>query len=157
MASIQRFIEKRLKLKLNAAKSGVRRPEEIKLFGYSFYHNKKGKWQIRISSKSKKKFKEKMAIITNRHRTGSIETIINELVPKLRGWGNYFKLTELKGDFPDIDSWLRTRLRMLLWTRWKRIRTRIRELQNLGRTYGATKTYYYIVLQTDHSYGVENI
>jgi len=132
MESIQRFIEKRLKLKLNAAKSGVRRPEEIKLLGYSFYRNKKGNWLIRISNKSKKKFKEKMAIITNRHRAGSIETIINELVPKLRGWGNYFKLTEIPDDLTSIDRWLRTRLRMLIWNRWKRIGTRIRELRKLG-------------------------
>jgi len=86
---------------LNESKSGVRRPEEIKLLGYSFYLNKKGKWVIRISNKSKKKFNEKMAIITNRHRAGSIETIINELVPKLRGWGNYFKQAKLTNRRPD--------------------------------------------------------
>lgn len=132
MESIKRFIEKRLKLKLNESKSGVRRPDEINLLGYSFYLNKKGKWLIRISNKSKKKLKEKMAIITNRHRAGSIETIINELAPKLRGWGNYFKLTEFADDLRSIDRWVRTRLRMLIWTRWKRIRTKIRELRKLG-------------------------
>lgn len=134
MESIKRFIEKRLKLKLNESKSGVRRPEEIKLLGYSFYRTKKGKWLKRISKKAKKKFKEKMAIITNRHRAGSIETIIKELVPKLRGWGNYFKHTELTGELTDIDGWLRTRLRMLIWNRWKCIRTKIRELRKLGVT-----------------------
>lgn len=132
MSSIQRFIEKRLKLRLNESKSGVRRPDEIKLLGFSFYHNKKGKWLIRISKKSKKKLKEKMAIITKRHRSGSIESIIVESKRILRGWGNYFKLTELKNELSEIDGWVRTRLRMLIWTRWKRIRTRIRELRKLG-------------------------
>lgn len=132
MQSIKRFIEKRLKLRLNATKSGVKRPEEIKLLGFSFYLNKGGKWLIRISKKSKKKLKQKVANITNRHRPGSIESIITELNTKLRGWVNYFKLSEMKNEFSDLDGWIRTRLRMLLWTRWKRIRTKIRELKKLG-------------------------
>lgn len=134
MQSISRFIENRLKLRLNASKSGVKRPDEVKVLGFSFYRNKEGKWLIRISKKSKKKLKQKVAIITNRHRPGNVESIITELNTKLRGWVNYFKLSELKGEFSDLDGWIRTRLRMLIWNRWKRIRTKIRELKKLGLT-----------------------
>lgn len=133
--NIKNFIESKLKLKLNEEKSGVRRPEEIKILGFSFLRNKKGEWKIRISKKAKKKLKKKMAIITWRRQTISIKEGIKEINKIIVGWGNYFKLTELKKELSEMDGWIRNRLRMISWNNWKRVRTRFSELMKLGASY----------------------
>jgi len=130
--SIGGFLEKKLKLKLNKEKSGVRKPDEVKVLGYGFLKNKEGKWKIRISKKAKDKLKKKIKAIANRSSPVSIADKIRKINIIIRGWGNYFKLTELPSEFEDIDGWIRTRLRICIWKNWKRIRTRIRELKSLG-------------------------
>lgn len=130
--SIGRFIREKLKLKLNDEKSGIRRPEEIKILGFSFLKTQKGEWKIRVSKKSKKKLKRKVANITRRRVTISVAATIREINRIITGWGNYFKLTELDSDFKDINGWIRTRLRASIWHNWKKVRTRIRELKKLG-------------------------
>ena len=130
--SIGNFLEKRLKLKLNREKSGVRKPDEVKILGYGFLKNKKGQWKIRISKKAKDKLKKKVKAITKRSLSVSLSKRINDINVILRGWGNYFRLTELPSDFKDIEGWVRKRLRICIWKNWKRIRTRVRELKSLG-------------------------
>lgn len=130
--SISHFIQKKLKLKLNEEKSGVRKPEEIKILGFSFLKNRKGEWKIRISKKAKEKLKKKVAIITARKHTVSIAEAIQTINRITTGWGNYFKLTELVNEFKDIDGWIRGRIRMCFWRNWRRVRTRIREMKKLG-------------------------
>jgi len=130
--SIGKFLEKRLKLKLNQEKSGVRLPDEVKILGYGFLKNRKGEWKIRVSKKAKDKLKKKVKLITRRDLPLSLGRRIGELNIILRGWGNYFKLTELPGDFKDIEGWIRNRLRICIWKNWKLIKTRIRELKSLG-------------------------
>lgn len=130
--SIGRFISKKLKLKLNETKSGVRRPDEIKILGFSFYRKRNGEWKIRISKKAKEKLKKKVANITKRSHTVSISIVIDALNLLLTGWGNYFKLTEIKGELSDLDGWIRNRLRIKLWHNWSRVRTKFRELKRLG-------------------------
>lgn len=129
--SIGKFIETKLKLKLNQSKSGVRKPDEMKILGYSFLKTKTGNWKIRVSKKSKSKLKEKIRELTERGGAKSMSERIKTINSKITGWGHYFKLTELKSDFQDIDGFIRNRLRMCQWHDWKRIRTRIRELQKL--------------------------
>jgi RNA-directed DNA polymerase len=130
--SISEFLEKRLKLKLNQEKSGVRHPDEVKVLGYGFLKNKKGEWKIRISKKAKSKLKKKVKSITKRNVSVSLTKRIGELNTILRGWGNYFKLTELSGDFKEIEGWIRNRLRMCIWKSWKQAKTRAKELKSLG-------------------------
>jgi group II intron reverse transcriptase/maturase len=131
-SSISQYIEKRLKLRLNQEKSGVRKPDEVKILGYGFLKNRKGEWKIRISKKAKEKVKKKLRKITSRIYSIAISDKIRAINKITRGWGNYFKLTELKNDFKDIDGWIRTRLRMCYWKNWKKPQTRAKELKALG-------------------------
>jgi len=131
-SGINKFLEKRLKLHLNQDKSGVRKPDEIKILGYGFLKNKQGEWKIRISKKAKEKLKKKLKRITSRIYSIAISKKIRAINLIIRGWGNYFKLTELKNDFSEVDGWIRTRLRMCYWKNWKQPRTRAKELKALG-------------------------
>lgn len=130
--SIGKFLETRLKLKLNEAKSGVRKPNEVKILGFGFLKNRKGEWKIIISKKAKDKLKQKVKALTKRGFTKSLETRIAGLKAILRGWGNYFKLTEMPNDFKDLDGWIRNRLRICAWANWKRPKTKLRKLMSLG-------------------------
>ena len=65
-------------------------------------------------------------------RGQSLQTVIDALSPKLRGWVNYFKLAEVKNVFEDLDGWIRRRLRLILWRQWKRVYTRARKLMQRG-------------------------
>ncbi|MBM2814055.1 MAG: group intron reverse transcriptase/maturase [Ignavibacteria bacterium] len=130
--SISVFLKKRLKLQLNEEKSGVRKPDEVRVLGYGFLRNRKGEWKIRISKKAKAKLKKKVKSITSRRLPVSVTERIRKINIILRGWGNYFKLTELPNDFKDIDGWIRNRLRICHWKNWKLVKTRIRELKSLG-------------------------
>ena len=60
--------------------------------------------------------------------------LIKELQPILRGWINYFRLSEVKGIFEKLDQWIRRRLRCILWRQWKRNYTRARRLMKCGLT-----------------------
>jgi RNA-directed DNA polymerase len=131
-SGISQYLEKRLKLRLNQEKSGVRKPDEVKILGYGFLKNRKGEWKIRISKKAKEKLKKKLKKITSRKFSIAISDKLKAINLITRGWGNYFKLTELNSDFKDIDGWIRTRLRMCYWKNWKQPQTRARELKALG-------------------------
>lgn len=130
--SIGKFLESRLKLKLNEAKSGVRKPNEVKILGYGFLKNRKGEWKIIISKKAKDKLKQKVKAVTKRGFIESLEKRIAGLKSILRGWGNYFKLTERPSDFKDLDGWVRNRLRICAWANWKCPKTKLRKLRSLG-------------------------
>ena len=59
---------------------------------------------------------------------------IKDLTPILRGWMDYFRLAEVKGIFEELDSWMRRKLRCILWRQWKRPRTRLKRLMQRGLT-----------------------
>jgi RNA-directed DNA polymerase len=65
-------------------------------------------------------------------RGRSLTRTIEDLNPLLPGWINYFRLTETKGVLEELDSWMRRRLRCLLWRQWKRRATKARKLRALG-------------------------
>ncbi len=65
-------------------------------------------------------------------RGRSLAKVIEEITPILRGWTAYFRLAEVKGGFEDLDGWVRRKLRVILWRRWKRPRTRARKLMRRG-------------------------
>ena len=130
MESVTRFVEGKLKLKVNREKSAVDRPWNRKFLGFSFLWDKKA--TIRLAPQTISRFKEKVRELTNRSRSMSMENRIMQLNRYLIGWIGYFRLASAKGHCEKLDQWTRRRLRMCLWKQWKRVRTRIRELRALG-------------------------
>jgi RNA-directed DNA polymerase len=130
MAKITRFLEQRLKLKVNRVKSACARPWERKFLGYSFTAHRETK--LRVAPESLKRLREKVRERLRAGRGQTLSATIGELAPLLRGWMSYFRLTEVKGVLEDLDGWLRRRLRCLLWRQWKRSVTRARTLLKRG-------------------------
>jgi len=132
MDSIKRFIEEKLKLKLNVEKSAIDRPWKRKFLGFSFTGCLKTSPRIRIAKESIKKFKERIRQITKRNRGISLKQVVNELNLYLRGWLGYFKLMETPSVLERLDGWIRRKLRCYIFKQWKNSKKRSKELQKLG-------------------------
>lgn len=130
MAAITAFLERRLKLKVNAEKSAVARPWQRKFLGYSMTWHREPK--LRIAEPSRKRFAEKVRKALRAGRGRSLQRVIEDLNPLLRGWVAYFRLTEVKGVLEELDGWIRHKLRTLLWRQWKRTYTRAQHLMRSG-------------------------
>jgi len=130
MANIQRFIEGKLRLKVNEKKSAVDRPWKRKILGFSFTFHKEPK--VRIAKESLKRMKNKVREITSRKMPYPMEYRIQKLNQYLMGWCGYFALADTKSIFLELDKWIRRRLRMCLWKNWKKPKTKIRNLIQLG-------------------------
>lgn len=131
MASITKFIEVDLKLKVNKDKSKVDRPWKLKYLGFTFYR-KKGEMGIRVHPNSVKKLKDKLKEITGRSNAMSMELRAIKLRQVIVGWVNYFKLADMKSTLKTLDEWLRRRIRLCYWKQWKRIKTKHDNLKRLG-------------------------
>ncbi len=132
MESLTRFLEGKLKLKVNREKSTVDRPWRRKSLGYSMTFHKKPR--LKVAPESVKRFKGTVKEILRRGRGRSLRRTIDTLIPILRGWSNYFKLAQVKNVFEELDGWLRRKLRCILWRQWKRSYTRARNLMKRGLT-----------------------
>lgn len=130
LASIRRFLERRLRLCINETKSQVTRPWNTKFLGYSLTRHRKAK--LKPAAQSVKRLKQKLRDHFRRGRGQALGKVIESLKPVLRGWINYFRFSEVKGVFDELDQWLRHRLRVLIWRRWKRAATRVRMLIRRG-------------------------
>ena len=131
MASITRFIEEDLKLKVNKDKSKVDRPWKLKYLGFTFYP-KKGEMGIRVHQNSVMKLKIKLKEITGRSNAMSMELRTIKLRQVIVGWVNYFKLADMKSTLKTLDEWLRRRIRLCYWKQWKKIKTKHDNLKRLG-------------------------
>lgn len=131
MAHIVPFIEGRLKLRVNMEKTKVAYIGHIKFLGYGFYASRAG-IKLRVHKKSVIKMKEKIRGITSRSKGIGYEVLKLKLKQFVMGWVNYFKLADMKKLLEDTDKWLRRRLRMFIWKRWKKIKTRYQMLKRLG-------------------------
>jgi len=130
MASLTRFLEQQLQLKVNCAKSAVGRPWARTFLGYSmtFHHQPR----LKVAASSVKRFKAALRQVFRRGRGRSLHRVVEEVLPKLRGWIAYFRLAEVKKIFEDLDGWIRRKFRCLLWRRWKRTYTRAKSLMRRG-------------------------
>ncbi|WP_227020428.1 group II intron reverse transcriptase/maturase [Sinanaerobacter chloroacetimidivorans] len=131
MASITKFLEEEFKLKVNKDKSAVDRPWKLKFLGFSFYL-KKGETGIRVHPKSVRKLKTKLKAVTGRSNAMGIKERIAKLKQIITGWVNYFGTADMGKLAKELDEWLRRRIRMCYWKRWKRIKTRHDNLVRLG-------------------------
>lgn len=132
MDSVSRFIEGKLKLKVNQEKSKVTRPCESQFLGFSFT----GGWDPEVRSEigvdSIKRIKSKIRELTKPTRRVSFESLIMGLKAYLDGWKGYFGKCDHKFILKDIDHWVRRRLRSYIWQQWRRSKTRFRKLQQFG-------------------------
>ncbi|MGH8338594.1 MAG: group II intron reverse transcriptase/maturase, partial [Gammaproteobacteria bacterium] len=130
MESLTAFIAGRLKLKVNTQKSAVARPVERKFLGFSFTGGREPR--RRIAPKALVRFKERIRELTRRTRGVSLGKMVEELSTYLRGWRSYFGYCQTPTVLRDLDSWLRRRLRLVLWKQWKTGRHRYDELRKRG-------------------------
>jgi RNA-directed DNA polymerase len=131
MASVTRFVEQRLKLRVNRDKSAVARPWQRTFLGYTFSWHRKTR--IRVAKASIKRFKSKLKVLFRKGRGCNLARFIQQdLNPVIRGWINYFRLAEFRGFAEQLDMWLRRHLRCILWRQWKRRWRRLQMLMKLG-------------------------
>ena len=127
MVRLTKFIEGKLKLKINQTKSAVDRAWKRAFLGYSFSEN----GMKVLAVKSCKRFKDKVRLST-RKGGGSLSQRLERLNSYLQGWKNYFKEVENVEVFQSLDSWIRRRLRSLLWCQWKTFSKRHAVLRKRG-------------------------
>ncbi len=127
LASVTRFVERKLKLQVNDQKSRVCPVSQCKFLGFTFW----GKY-LRWHPKALAKFKHEVRRLTGRSWGVSMETKIRELSVYLRGWINYFGIANQYQQCVDLDHWIRRRIRMCYWKQWRKPRTKIRNLIHLG-------------------------
>ena len=132
LASITKFIEKKLGLKVNAEKSKVTRPAQTKYLGFSFWKSPKGQWKPKPHLKSYQKLVRKLKQLTDRSWSISLDNRIKKINYVVRGWVNYFRIANMKNKITEIDEHLRVRIRVIIWKQWKKIRKKCESLQKLG-------------------------
>jgi RNA-directed DNA polymerase len=130
LAGIDKFLEKRLKLKVNKAKSTVAKPRVRKFLGFSFTSVKEPR--RRIAPQALARFKARVRELTRRTRGRSLAQIIKQLSIYLIGWRGYFGFCQTPSVLRALDEWIRRRLRAIAWKQWKRGPTRYRELRRCG-------------------------
>lgn len=127
MRSITCFITKKLKLKVNGSKSAIDRPWRREFLGFSFTFGREPK--RRISPQALQRFKEHIRGMTRRSGRWSIEQMVGHLTRYLLGWRGYFGFCQTPSVLRGLDSWIRRRLRNVVWKQWKRGWTRYEELR----------------------------
>lgn len=125
------YIEGKLFLKVNREKTQAAYVSKVKYLGYSFYIYK-GEGRLRVHPKSIRKLKDKIREVTGRSNGMGVEARKTRLNQIIRGWVNYFKLADMKNILKELDEWTRSRIRMVTWKRWKKVRTRFENLKRAG-------------------------
>jgi RNA-directed DNA polymerase len=131
MESISRYVELRLKLRVNRDKSVVDRATKRTLLGFGFF-SRGGEVKVRVDPRARKRAKDRLRRLTARNWGVSMERRIREINSFTVGWTAYFALADTPSPFEQLDEWLRRRLRQVRWKEWKRYRTRRRNLRALG-------------------------
>lgn len=134
MASLERFLAKRLRLQINRSKSAVAPPSERKFLGFTVTRHRGSK--LKVSPQSLKRLRQRLLPYVRRHARGrSLEAVFADMAPIIRGWLAYYRLAEEStAVFTALDKWVRRHLRASVWRRWKKPRTRAREMVKRGVT-----------------------
>jgi group II intron reverse transcriptase/maturase len=136
MASISKWIERKLFLKVNAAKSKVVRPTSSKYLGFTFLRNG-GEWKVKPASEKKAKLYQAMREYLKRGRATArpLAVTIKRVNEIVRGWINYFRIGMMKQFMGEFGQWLRHKIRIIVIKQWKRPKTIYRNLMYLNRKY----------------------
>lgn len=136
MTSISSWIERKLFLKVNAAKSKVCRPKRSKYLGFTFLKHD-GQWKVKPTSKSKARLYEKIREYLKRNR--AIARTLSETFKKVnsivRGWINYYRVGMMKGFMKDFGQWLRHKIRVIILKQWKKPKAIYRNLMAINMKY----------------------
>jgi RNA-directed DNA polymerase len=128
-----KFLEGKLKLKVNRKKSATGSPTKLKFLGFSLDQPEEAaEPQIRVHEKPLQRLKDRLKAMTSRRRRGTIERILEEITRLMNGWLGYYSIADIRQYLERISQWLRRRLRQMYWKRWKQIRTRCENLIRLG-------------------------
>ena len=127
MASVTRFLVNKLKLTVNERKSKVVPVGECSYLGFVFVRGK-----IRWSDEAFREFKRRVRLLTGRSWFVSMEYRYRKLAEYVRGWFNYYGISEYYRPIPILDEWLRRRIRMCYWKQWRYTRTKVRNLLKPG-------------------------
>jgi RNA-directed DNA polymerase len=127
MSSVTRFLQRKLKLQVNPDKSSVTTTNQCTFLGFTFRGTK-----IRWSDDAFREFRRRLKRLTGRSWRVAMEYRVRKLNQYVRGWMNYFGISEYYRPIPEIDAWLRRRARMCYWKQWRYARTKVRELLKLG-------------------------
>ena len=149
MESISRYLERKLKLKVNTKKSKVVKATACEFLGFTFTRKK-----IRWTTKSLNRFKQKILKLTNRSWGVSMEYRLNKLAEYIRGWLGYFQLSEYYRPLPLLDQWIRRRIRCCFIKQWRKAKTKVANLLKRGvdivkaACIGASNKGYYRLSKT---------
>ncbi|MFP3125302.1 reverse transcriptase domain-containing protein [Ectobacillus funiculus] len=133
MKSIVRFIEEKLGLIVNAEKSKVSRPKDLKFLGFGYYYDSINKrYQVKPHPISVQKFQRKLRQLTKRNWNVPLDYRILKLKQVIFGWVNYSRIANMKEATKRIDKKLRSRIRVIIWKQWKVPRKQIKSLIQLG-------------------------
>ena len=134
--SIYLFLKNKLKLPINREKSGIRKPVQFTILGYTFVptyeKGVKGKYQLVVAEKSWKKLKQNLKTITRKTTPKTFGERTKQLQEAQRGWLQYFRMASIQGKLKDLDSWVRNRLRKCIWHDWKKPERKRKNLLRLG-------------------------
>ena len=128
LASVQTWIEKRLRLKVNAAKSGAGRVWERKFLGFRLNRQ----LRIGIAPESIERFKAKVRKMWRGNRSATSEELRDSWQQSMRGWWNYFRLAEDRTAIFRLEGWIRRHIRKCFWLRWHDATGRENALRRLG-------------------------
>lgn len=136
LKGVTAFIEGKLKLKVNTAKTSICRPVSFHLLGYNFISTYKrgeqGKYRLRVSPARFNLMKKKVKAITRKTRPLSFDQRMEELNSYLKGWLGYFRYANMQNKLKELDVWIRNRLRYCIWKHWKKPNKRMRSYIRLG-------------------------
>lgn len=132
MHSITGFIERKLGLEVNATKTRIVPPKDLKYLGFGFWKDNDGTWKSRPHKDSKMKFQRKVKLLCKRSWSVEIGYRISKLNEVTRGWINYYRIGSMKDFLINISNHLRTMLRTIIWKQWKVPSKRQWGLEKLG-------------------------
>jgi RNA-directed DNA polymerase len=127
MDSVTRFLTRKLKLEVNEHKSRVAKTNDCEFLGFTFRGTK-----LRWSDQAFEDFKHTVRRLTGRSWGVSMAYRLNKLAQYVRGWMGYFGISDYYRPVPELDAWLRRRIRMCYWKQWRKTRTKVRHLLELG-------------------------
>lgn len=137
--NVTKFLEKELKVTINGEKTQVGSPLRLKFLGFTLGVSRKGAY-LRPHKVAKRRVFQALKVMTKRSRSISWTQLMLEIKQKIRGWLQYYGVGKMKTFVLRLDQWLRSRIRQIIWKRWKKIKTRRRQLMKLGMTAEQAKT-----------------
>jgi len=139
LRNITKFLETKLKVTVNQNKTTVGSPLRLKFLGFTLGVDRNGAYP-RPHGVAKQRVKQSLKIMTGRSRGISWQQLMKEIRQKMQGWLQYYGIGKLKKFIQQLDQWLRSRIRQLIWKRWKNLKTRYRQLMKMGMTREQAKT-----------------